>query len=122
MGRDPDEFHSPDLQLRAMRAYAGREGIDETITLPPDIDRTGRNFERAGVQEAFERARHGEYDTLVVYDLSRFGRNTAESLQNIRDLREIGVRVVSTREQFDDSPEGQFQLTLFLSLAELYSG
>lgn len=120
MGRGMDEFHSPELQRRAMRDYVKRNDLVEVATYE-DIDRSGRDFSRAGVQQAFADARAGKYDVLVLYDLSRFGRNTADSLQNIRDLREHGVSVVSTREQFDDTPEGQFQLTQFLAMNQLRS-
>ncbi|MPZ63427.1 MAG: hypothetical protein GEU93_19515 [Propionibacteriales bacterium] len=120
-GRAPDAFHSPDMQLRTMREYIAKNGLTEAVVFDPDLDRTGRNFSREGIQQAFRAAEAEEIDVLVLYDLSRFGRNVADSLANITKLKEMGVRVVSTKEQFDDTPEGQFLLTQFLALSELQS-
>lgn len=119
-GRGGEAFHSPDLQLDAMRALAGRNGLLE-VEVVQDIDRTGRDFSREGVRRIMELARGGRFDVLAVYDLSRLGRNTGESLRHIAELRDLGVSVVSTVEQIDDSPEGQFMLGQFLGMAQLYS-
>jgi DNA invertase Pin-like site-specific DNA recombinase len=119
-GREGERFHSPDVQLEAIRALAAQRGLVE-VAVVQDIDRTGRDFSREGVQRIMEMARARQVDVVAVYDLSRFGRNTAESLRYIADLRELGVSVVSTTEQIDDSPEGQFMLGQFLGMAQLYS-
>lgn len=119
-GRAGDTFHSPDMQLEAMRALLARTGGLE-VAVVTDLDRTGRNFDRDGMREVMRMARASEIDTVAVYDLSRFGRNTGESLRHIRELRDLGVHVASTVEQVDDSPEGQFMLGQFLGMAQLYS-
>lgn len=119
-GRAGDRFHSPDLQLEAMRSYIAQRGLVE-VTTWTDLDRTGRSFQREGISAAFDAAKAGTIEALVVLDLSRFGRNTGESLRNIAELRDLGVSVVSTTEQIDDSPEGQFMLGQFLGMAQLYS-
>lgn len=120
MGRDGDRFHSPDVQLDAMRALAVRRDLRE-VAVVQDIDRTGRTFSREGVQQVMDMARAGQVDVVAVYDLSRFGRNTGESLRHIAELRDLGVSIASTTEQIDDSPEGQFMLGQFLGMAQLYS-
>lgn len=120
MGRGDETFRSPDLQLDAMRRYATSRGLAEVATWS-DIDRSGRDFHREGVQAALAAASAGEIDVLVVYDLARLGRNTGESLRVIADLRSRGVALASTVEQIDDTPEGQFMLGQFLGMAQLYS-
>src|SRR5207248_2721737 len=104
----------------AMRDLAARRGLREVMVVE-DIDVSGRTFQRAGIQRILEMARSREVDVVALYDLSRLGRNTAESLRTIKELRELGVSVVSTVEQIDDTPEGQFQLGVFLGMAQLYS-
>lgn len=120
MGRSGDAFHSPDLQLEAMRRYIASRGMVEVFVWT-DLDRSGRTFEREGINAAFDAARSGAVDVIVVLDLSRLGRNTGESLRHIKELRSIGVDIVSTVEQIDDTPEGQFMLGQFLGMAQLYS-
>lgn len=120
MGRGGEDFHSPTLQVEAIRTFLGplsREVCEPVL----DIDQSGRDFQRAGIEQIMRMARAGEIDAVAVYNLSRFGRNTAESLRVIKELRELGVAVVSVVEKFDDTPEGQFMLTQFLSMAQLYS-
>lgn len=120
MGRGGDQFISPDLQLAAMRDMARRRDLLE-VQVVDDIDVSGRTFQRAGIQRVLDLARRRELDVVAVYDLSRLGRNTAESLRVIGELRDLGVAVMSTVEQIDDSPEGQFQLGIWLGLAQLRS-
>lgn len=120
MNRADDQFHSPDLQAAAMRDLLARRGLVE-VAVVEDIDRTGRDFNRDGIRRVLEMARAGEVDVVALYDFSRLGRNTAESLRVISELRECGVAVMSSVEQVDDSPEGQFMLGQFLGMAQLYS-
>lgn len=120
MGREGETFHSPDLQANAMRQLIERRGLRE-VALIEDLDVSGRTFERAGIQRVLEMARAGQVDVVAIYDLSRLGRNTSESLRTIAELRELHVTVISTVEQIDDTPEGQFQLGVFLGMAQLYS-
>lgn len=120
MGRQAEEFHSPELQYRAVADMLGRRGLREVLRVE-DIDRTGRDFNREGIQQVFDLARTGQIDVVAIADLSRLGRNTAESLRAIKELRELGVSVLSAAEQIDDTPEGQFQLGVLLGVAQLYS-
>src|SRR3712207_757834 len=106
MGRGGDAFLSPDLQEQA---------IDRMVTLTggrpgplfSDIDRTGTDFNREGVQQAItwvmeDPARRG----LATYDVSRLGRNTSESLAVVKELRKAGAVYASAQEKIDDTPEG----------------
>lgn len=120
MGRDGEDFHSPAMQTKAARDLIGRRGLRE-VEVVEDIDVSGRTFARAGIQRVLALARARQIDVVALYDLSRLGRNTAESLRTIAELRDLGVSVVSTVEQIDDTPEGQFQLGVFLGMAQLYS-
>lgn len=118
--RHGDAFHSPGLQIEAMQRVVQARGMTVVDTVQ-DIDRSGRTFVREGLQQVMGMARRREVDVVATYDLSRFGRNTGESLRHIAELRELGVSIVSTTEQIDDSPEGQFMLGQFLGMAQLYS-
>lgn len=120
MGREGERFMSPDLQLGAMRDMARRRDLLE-VRVIDDIDVSGRTFVRSGIQQVLEMARRREIDVVAFYDLARLGRNVRESLRVIEELRDLGVAVMSANEQIDDSPEGQFQLTIWLGLAQLYS-
>lgn len=121
MGREGEAFHSPDLQVESARRAAAAAGLREVCEPISDIDVSGRSFSRGGIDKLRALVEERKVDVVAVYDLSRLGRNLAESLTFITWLREHGVSVMSAQEKIDDSPEGQFMLAQFLSLAQLYS-
>lgn len=120
MGRGGDDFHSPELQTAAMRRHIAGLGLRE-VDQVEDLDVSGRTFSRAGLDQIRAMVEAGRVDAIAVYDLSRLGRNAGEALRFIRWLREHRVEIISTVEKIDGTPEGQFILTQFLALAELYS-
>lgn len=121
MGRavGSEEFHSPHMQIDAMRRSIGVAGLRE-VDVVEDIDKSGQTFSRAGIEKIKAMVEARQVDVVALYDLSRLGRNLAESLTFIRWLRERGVTVMSSQERIDDTPEGQYMLGQFLGLAELY--
>lgn len=119
MGRGGEDFHSPDVQLSAIRRAA--PGLREVAVIE-DIDQTGRHFNREGIDRVRELAEARQIDVLAVYDLSRLGRNVREALDFIDWLTKNGVGVVSASENVDTStPSGRLMLQQFLSFAEFYS-
>lgn len=120
MGRGGEDFHSPDLQHHAITRHTGPLGLREVATVQ-DIDVSGRTFSREGLDRIRAMVEAGQVDVVAVYDLSRLGRNAGEALRFIKWLRQHKVGIISTVEKIDDTPEGQFILTQFLALAELYS-
>ncbi len=119
MGRSGEVFHSPEVQLDGIRGLLSREGLREVGVVDDDIDASGQTMTRKGIARIRGLVETGQIDILAVHTVSRIGRNLAESLTFIRWLREHGVRVISASEGFDETPEGQFQLGLWLNLAEL---
>ena len=71
------ESLSIENQKKILEKYARENGfeiIDEYI----DDGWSGTNFNRPGVQRLLEDARNGRINTIIVKDLSRFGRNYIE--------------------------------------------
>jgi DNA invertase Pin-like site-specific DNA recombinase len=119
MGRGGEDFHSPEVQLSAMRRAI--QGMTE-VEVIEDIDRTGRHFSRAGIDRVRALARTGQLDAIAVYDVSRLGRNVRESLTFLGELADLGVRIISATEQVDTStPAGRLMLTNMLAIAEYRS-
>jgi len=120
-GREGDSFISPQVQEERCRAFLVAAGYvaGEVFT---DLDKTGRNQDRPGFQEVLDRALTGVSGGIVVWKLSRFGRNTKEVLDSVEALEEKGAVLLSTSETLDTSnPMGRFVLTIFAALAELES-
>lgn len=126
MGRDDDGFHSPDNQRRANLASiaaAGHVVYPDAVAHPEryrDIDRTGRYFQREGIQRLLDLKRRGEIGHRCSRR-SRVGRTTSGTLALIDEFRGDGGVFLSSGEKIDDSPEGEWMLAIFASMAQLYS-
>src|SRR5262245_3554283 len=68
-----------------------------------DEARSGSKIEgREQFQQMMRDAASGRFDIVVVFDLTRFGRDGMDVLESSRTLaREYGVHVVDTKGQFD---------------------
>jgi site-specific DNA recombinase len=121
MGREvgAQDFHSPGMQVDAMRRTISTAGLRE-VAVVEDIDVSGQTFSREGLDTIRAMIEKRQVDAVAVYDLSRLGRNVLESLTFIGWLRDRGVTIISAREHIDGTSQGQFMLGQYLLLAELY--
>ena len=74
---------------------------------------------RDGFAEMIEDAKSGKIDLILTKSVSRFARNTVDSLVNIRLLKDYGVEVYFEKENiwsFDG--KGEVMLTIMASLAQ----
>ena len=87
--------------------------IDEGITGTSTKKR--KNFMRM-----MEDAEAGCFDLIVTREVSRFARNTVDTLQETRKLKKIGVEVYFTEDNiwtFNDE-DGELKLTIMATLAQ----
>ncbi len=78
---------------------------------------SGRNADRAGLKDCMEYARPG--DTIVVLELSRFGRSLQDLINLVGQLRRNSVGFMSIKEHIDTTtPGGRLVFHIFASLAE----
>lgn len=64
-------------------------------------------------------ARHGKIDLILTKSMSRFARNTVDSLTIIRELRNLGVEVFFEKENlYSSDSKVDFMLTIFSSIAQ----
>lgn len=74
---------------------------------------------RLEFQRMMESARCGLIDIILVKSLSRFARNTADSLKYTRELTQMGVSVYFEKEGIDTSSfASEFLLTIFAAFAQ----
>jgi DNA invertase Pin-like site-specific DNA recombinase len=62
---------------------------------------TGTNQERTGFKTMLELAHGGMIDLILVKSITRFGRNTTETLTTVKELKEIGVGVIFMKENIN---------------------
>ena len=66
-----------------------------------------------------EDAKDGRFDLIVTREVSRFARNTVDTLQTIRKLKEKGVEVYFEKENiFTFDSKGEVMLSILSSLAQ----
>lgn len=78
---------------------------------------SGSNTNRPKLIEMLNFVREG--DTLYIHDFSRLARSTKDLLDITGRLEQMGVRLVSNKENFDTStPTGKLMLTMLGAIAE----
>ena len=79
---------------------------------------SGKNAKREALEKMLAFVREG--DVVVVSEISRLARNTADLLDIVQKLNEKGVDFVSLKEAVDTTTAtGKFMLTVFGAMAEL---
>jgi len=74
---------------------------------------------RLQFQKMIEDARSGHIDLILTKSISRFARNTVDSLTIIRELRTLGVDIFFEKENlYSSDPKIDFMLTIFSSIAQ----
>ena len=74
---------------------------------------------REGFKEMVHDALNGKIDLIITKSISRFARNTVDSLQTIRQLKEKGVEVYFEKENiWTLDSKGEVLLTIMSSLAQ----
>jgi len=74
---------------------------------------------REGFQRMMAAAEAGKIDLILTKSISRFGRNTVDTLSAVRKLREKGIEVVFEKENLRTlDPKCEVMLTIMSSLAQ----
>jgi DNA invertase Pin-like site-specific DNA recombinase len=75
---------------------------------------------RKSFMRMMEDAKRGKFDLIVTREVSRFARNTVDTLQETRNLKKLGVEVYFTEDNiwtFKDE-DGELKLSLMATLAQ----
>jgi site-specific DNA recombinase len=113
------EGHSIDNQRLKIKQYCdlhnlvlSEEIVDEGVS--------GKTSKREGYMRLLEIVENGGCEGVIVYSLSRFSRNTMDTLSSIEKMNQKGITFHSLSESIDtSSPNGRFFLTILSSLSQL---
>ena len=109
-------------QIAILSKYAEKNKLN-VVKVYADDNKTGSTMNRPMLQELLQDASIGKIDTIVVKDLSRFGRNYMEVGQYIdRIFPAFNIRFISVNDNYD-SANSKDDLTLALKnyINHLYS-
>lgn len=74
---------------------------------------------RAAFLEMLCQARQKKFDLILTKEVSRFARNTVDTLSITRELRALGIRVLFVNDSIDTySGDGEFRLAIMASVAQ----
>lgn len=108
-------------QEEEIRKYCNAYGI-ELVDVYSDEGKSGKSIEgRPQFQKMLRDIQNKqEVDYVIVWKLSRFGRNVCDSLNSLNILQDNGVDLVALTENVDTAtPMGRLVFTLLAALAEM---
>ena len=112
---------SIDIQRKYVQQYAQENGIP-IIHEYIDEAMTGTNANRPGFQQMIYDSAKRQFNLVLIYADSRFGRNALDVLNYTNKLNLNGVTVFSVTEQYrTDTPSGNLMHMLQVAINENYS-
>lgn len=122
VGDRKDTLISPDVQIRQGKAWAKREGCI-VVDVVQDVDKSGRDMMKRQLTNTIKRVGLREAEGIVVWKVSRWGRDVRESLNAVYDLHKQRGFIASTSENLEEieTPSGKLSLTMYLAMAQFQS-
>lgn len=115
-----DQANSFESQQRYFRQYIEREPEWELVEVFADEGITGTNTKkRKAFNRMIDAAKRGEIDLIITKEISRFARNTLDSVGYTRELRRYGVGVIFMNDNINTlDPDAELRLTIMSSIAQ----
>ena len=112
---------SLDGQKSSLRRFADREEM-EIVNIYEDAGKSGKSIEgRPAFKQMLLDIENGlEIDYILVYKLSRFGRNAADILNSLEHIQAFGVNLICIEEGIDSSQtSGKLLISVLSAVAEI---
>lgn len=115
-----DQINSYNAQIKEYTERIKANPNWEFVEMYADEGISGTGIKnRVAFMKMIKDAKAGKIDLILTKSLSRFSRNTVDSLTVIRELREIGVEVFFEKENLSSlDSKIDFMLTIFSSIAQ----
>lgn len=118
---EEDQLTSYDAQVRYYTEYISGKEDWEFVEVYADEGISGTHAKnRPEFQRMVDDAiKHGKIDLILTKSISRFARNTVDSLTYIRELKEHGVEVYFEKENiYTFDSKGEMLITIMSSIAQ----
>ncbi|WP_421449687.1 recombinase family protein [Streptococcus suis] len=115
-----DQATSYESQIRYYSEYINGRDDWEFVKMYSDEGISGTNTKlRTGFKAMVEDALNGKIDLIITKSVSRFARNTVDSLTTVRQLKEVGVEIYFEKENiWTLDSKGELLITIMSSLAQ----
>lgn len=111
---------SIEQQVEQATQYAADLGL-EIVAVYADRAVSGKTDRRPNFQRMMRDADSGKFRVLIAWKSNRIGRNMLQAMQNEQRLREAGIHVLYTEEEFDDTAAGRFAARSMMNVNQFYS-
>ena len=115
-----DQANSFESQQKFFKEYIEKNPMMELVKVYADKGISGTSTKkRIEFNKMIEDAKSGRIDQIVTKEVSRFARNTVDTLKITRELTAIGVGVLFLNDDIDTSnTDDEFRLTIMASIAQ----
>jgi len=115
-----DQLHSLAAQIKYFTEYISEHDGWDLVEVYYDEGITGTSVKK---RDAFNRmisdCENGKIELIITKEVSRFARNTVDTLCFTRKLTALGIRVIFMNDGIDTSDkDGELRLTLMASIAQ----
>jgi DNA invertase Pin-like site-specific DNA recombinase len=117
---DQGERFSPASQEKRLREKAAREGkLVREDYIFRDFH-TGKSTERPGFDKLRKLVQKRLVDSVFVFDVSRFARNTVDALLLHNEFKRVGTKLDFCEMPFEDTAAGRLGFTQMAAIAEFF--
>lgn len=97
--------------------------LDEDIYDDTNVSGTIAPIKRKGFKQVYDRIKNGEVETLYVFELSRLGRTSSESIKMFIEIEEMGchIKSLSDMEKWTVFSDDQATRNMFTGFAAWFS-
>ena len=88
-------------QMHEITGYCSQHDIRLTHSFV-DEAMSGTNTNRSGFQNMLTAAQHGEFSNVIIYDVTRGSRDVEDWFHFRKQMRELGINVISCKQQLGD--------------------
>ena len=114
------QLESLENQMEAFRFRAAQRGDWDLVKIYADEGLSGTSVRgRVQFQQMIEDCKAGTIDYVITKSISRFARNTVDTLQTVRELQSYGVQLFFEKEGIDTADSlSEMVLTIMASFAQ----
>ena len=115
-----DQIHSLSAQRAYFTEYISSNSEWELVEVYYDEGITGTSTKkRDGFNRMIADCEKGKINTILTKEVSRFARNTVDTLNYTRKLKELNINVIFMNDGIDtNDKDGELRLTLMASIAQ----
>lgn len=113
-----EQLDSLESQEKFFLEYAKKNGY-ELVHIYADEGKSGTKMKnRTQLLQLMQDASQGEFELVLIKDISRLARNTVDFLTSIRKMRAWGIKVIFVNYDQTSSESSEFMLTMLSAIAQ----